>query len=89
MSKYVTGLSRFDRTLLASIAILLALIATELWCLSPEMIPAVAAQIPDTAFQRRQVVEEMRQTNRLLADIHRQLSTKVMKVQLVNPDKGE
>lgn len=80
---------RFLRGILVTIAILLAVIAVALWDRRPSMLPTAQAQIPDTAKQRQQVVEESRRTNQLLSQILTHLRTKPVKVQIEATDERE
>ena len=78
---------RSIRILLTVIAVLLSVIALELWQMSPSMLPAVHAQIPDSGMQRNQQIEECRRTNALLSDILEHLRTKAIKVEMQRTDK--
>lgn len=90
----MNNMNRTDRTtriFQAAVVTLLALIASALWDSRPSMLPQAVAQIPDTAMQRKQMVDEQKATNELLARILRHLETKPIKVQTVGTDenKGE
>jgi hypothetical protein len=84
-SSHEFRLDRFTRGLLAVIAVLLAVIAVELWQGRPSMLPTAMAQIPDSGAQRYQMIDEAVKTNKFLADILDHLRTKSIKVQ----DVGE
>jgi hypothetical protein len=74
-------MDRYTRTVLTVIAGLLTVIAVELAYHAPSSTPRAEAQIPDTALQRKQVVDESRETNRLLSAILEHLRTKPIKVE--------
>lgn len=81
------GTGRAIRILLTVIVVLLAIIALELWHVSPNMMPAAQAQIPDSGLQRNKMLDESRQTNALLSDILEHLRTKAVKVEMQRTDK--
>lgn len=91
MNKVEFTLDRLTRYLLIAIAMLLAVIAVELWSGRPSMLPAARAQIPDSGSQRFALLEEARRTNDLLSQILDHLRTKPMKVRMEgtdDPDKA-
>ncbi|GMU32913.1 MAG: hypothetical protein HS101_04030 [Planctomycetia bacterium] len=73
-------LDRFTRGILCALTVLLTIIAIELWVGRPDGVPTARAQIPDTALQRREIVEETRRTNVLLGQILEHLKTKPVQV---------
>lgn len=77
---------RFTRTLLASIAALLAVIALQLWAGLPGGRAAVA-QIPDAGRQRFDQIAEARRTNELLSEIAEHLKKGTLKVEWASADK--
>lgn len=87
MERQVISLDRFTGFLLTTIAGLLAVVAVELWVGLGES-GRVQAQIPDTALQRKQIVDEARQTNELLQKILDHLRTGSVKVKLESADKA-
>jgi len=89
MDRRVFTLDRWTRRLLCVIAVLLAVIAVELWQGRPSMLPRAEAQIPDTALQRENIVREARKTNALLAQILEHLRSKPIKVEMDGTDGGD
>lgn len=73
-------LDRFTRGILCALTVLLTIIAIELWVGRPDSVMTAQAQIPDTALQRREIVEETRRTNALLEQILEHLKTKPVQV---------
>jgi len=83
MSEQVTTTmtpDRFTRGILCALTVLLTIIAIELWVGRPDSVMTAQAQIPDTALQRREIVEETRRTNALLEQILEHLKTKPVQV---------
>lgn len=87
MSRECVMLDRYSRGVLTLLTILAGVIAVELWSLSPNALAPAAAQIPDTAQQRKQIVDEARKTNATLMEILTHLREKSIKVQLAAPEK--
>ncbi len=87
MCEQKTDPARSTRILLTVIAVLLAIIALELWHAGPGMTPAASAQIPDSGLQRVNLIDEARRTNALLSDILEHLRTKPVKVEMQRTDK--
>lgn len=81
-------LDRFTRGTLAVIAMLLVVIAVELWGTQPSSLPTAQAQIPDSGRQRMEMIDEARRTNDLLAEILGHLRTKPVKVQMESTDSS-
>jgi len=79
---------RSTRALLVVLTGLLAVIAVELWAFRPHAENTAHAQIPDTALQRRNIVEESRRTNQLLEQILEHLRTKPIKITIDHTDKS-
>ena len=80
---------RRTQLLLSCIAAVLAIIAIELSDRLPlPRSSAAVAQIPDTARQRQDIVNEARRTNELLAQILDHLRGKPIKVVVESPDKA-
>jgi hypothetical protein len=71
---------RFTRGILSALTALLTIIAIELWAGRPDGVSTAQAQIPDTALQRREIVEETRRSNALLEQILEHLKTKPVQV---------
>ena len=67
----MTDLSNHRRTrgVLTVIAVLLGVIAIELWHLAPPLLSDARAQIPDSGKQRQDLVREVQTTNQLLKQI--------------------
>jgi hypothetical protein len=80
-------MDRTTRVFQGAVVCLLALIAVALWDWRPNMLPQAVAQIPDTALQRKQLIDEQKVTNELLARILRHLESKPIKVQTVGTDE--
>lgn len=86
-------LDRYTRLLLTALVVLLTIIAFELWAGRPSDLPAAHAQIPDTALQRKQILDEGQRTNELLEQILKHLQTKPIQVRIAaderdNPRSG-
>ena len=79
-------LDKYTRVLLTVIAVLLSVIAVELAFERGPALPAAQAQIPDTGKQRMMIVEETKQSNRLLSAILEHLRTKTVKVEMKPTD---
>lgn len=77
---------KYTRVMLTIIAVLLTVIAVELADRGTPGLPTAQAQIPDTGRQRQQLVEESRQSNRLLSAILEHLQTKTVKVEVKQTD---
>ncbi len=71
-----------------AVVILLGLIAAALWDGRPSLLPQAAAQIPDTALQRKQMIDEQRVTNELLARILKHLETRPIKTRAMSADEN-
>lgn len=89
MDDRVFTLDKWTRRILGVIAVLLAVIAVELWQARPSMLPRAEAQIPDTALQRANIVREARKTNALLSKILEHLRTQPVKVTVAAADGGD
>ncbi len=89
MAMRVFTLDRWTQRILYVIAVLLAVIAVELWQARPSMLPRAAAQIPDTALQRENIVREAKRTNTLLTQILEHLRSKPIKVEMRGTDGGD
>lgn len=76
----IVTLDRFTRGILCALTALLTIIAIELWVGRPDSVMRAQAQIPDTALQRREIVEETRRSNALLEQILEHLKTKPVQV---------
>lgn len=66
----------------------LALTCLKAWTGSGELNPIASAQIPDSGLQRKQLLEEVRITNQLLAQILNALKTHTIKVQIQGTDNN-
>ena len=80
-------LDRYTRGLLTALVVLLTIISLELWASMPGAVSMAHAQIPDTALQRQQIVQETQKTNDLLQGILDQLKTGTVKVRIETADK--
>jgi hypothetical protein len=80
-------LDRFTRGILCALTALLTIIAVELWAGRPDSVPNAQAQIPDTALQRREIVEETRRSNALLEQILEHLKTKPVQVTIKTDER--
>ena len=88
-AKHEITLDRYTRCLLTAIAILLTVVAVELWMGCPSMVESAVAQVPDSGLQRKVLNEKVRKTNRLLEQILQHLQTKPVKVEVLDPDKRD
>ncbi|MFO0973504.1 MAG: hypothetical protein U1A27_08715 [Phycisphaerae bacterium] len=88
MSDVTLRLDRYSRAVLTTLTVLAGVLAVELWNQAPGLCAPAAAQIPDTAMQRKQLIDEARRTNELLAAILDHLRDKPVKVVAATPDKG-
>ena len=75
--------SRFLRTLWIGIV---ALTCLRVWLGPEQTSPAAMAQIPDSALQRKNMVDELRQMNRTLQEIQQTLKTGTLKVRVEGAD---
>ncbi len=89
MDDRVFTLDKCTRRVLCVIAVLLAVVAVELWQASPSMLPRAEAQLPDSALQRNNIMREARKTNALLSDILEHLRSKPIKVAVDGTDGGD
>ncbi len=67
------------------------LVATcfKVWIGSPNAIPAAEAQIPNAGNQRLQLVNEIRKSNELLAQIALTLKSQTLKVEIQGTDNNK
>ena len=79
--------ARWLRWSLSAIAVLLAVVALELSALLGPFEPRARAQIPDSGFQRQQLLDAQERTNTLLDGILQHLRTQPVKVKVVGTDK--
>ncbi len=85
-------LDRYTRVILTVLTVFCGVIAVELWERQPTALPAAEAQVPDTALQRKQLIEEARHTNDLLERIATRLEKGTIKVRMqagADREKGE
>lgn len=68
---------------------LIAATCVRVWVGPADVLPRAAAQIPDSGLQRKQMVDEIRQTNVLLEEIIHILKTQPIKVSLPSTDKSK
>lgn len=88
MNTPIVTLDRYTRLLLTALVVLLTIIAVELWVARPSGLPTAHAQIPDTALQRKQIVDEGKRTNELLEQILNHLKSKPILVRMSADEKG-
>ncbi|MCP4591186.1 MAG: hypothetical protein GY842_10600 [bacterium] len=69
------------------IAAVLTATCLRVWLAPGGALPVAEAQIPDSGLQRRQMVDEIQQTNRLLEQIQHTLQTQTIKVRVEGTDK--
>ncbi len=60
----------------------------KVWLGAPPSISVAGAQLPDSAAQRIQLLQEARKTNDLLSQIQRTLASGTIKVQIEGDDKS-
>ena len=89
MTPAIVTPDRFTRRVLCLIAIILAVIAAELWVALPAIGPKAQAQIPDSGLQRHVMIDEVQRTNRLLDRLLDHLQTKRIKVTTQADEKNE
>ncbi len=75
---------RIVRVLIAGI---LTATCVRVWLGPNELLPRALAQIPDSGLQRKQTLDEIRRTNRLLEQIQHTLQTQTIKVRVEGTDK--
>ncbi len=78
---------RWLRWLLGGIVALLAVIAIELSVLIGPVLPQAMAQLPDSAAQRKELLEAQLKTQRSIDAVLQHLRTSVVKVKVVGTDK--
>ncbi len=66
--------------------VLLGLTLCRVWVGPIGVLPAAQAQIPDSGAQRKQLIEEVRKTNRLLVQLHETLRDQIIKVRIIGAD---
>ncbi len=77
------------RTIRLLVAGVLAATCARVWLGPGEVVPRASAQIPDAGLQRRELVEEVRRTNRLLEQVLHTLRTETIQVRLEGTDNTE
>jgi len=77
----------FTRRLLVALAVLMAVLAVELWVVSPGGTAPAMAQIPNAGGQRQELVQEAKRTNQLLERIAACLESKRIKVSVGTDEK--
>ena len=76
--------SRLARLALAAFVLISCLQA---WLGPTQILPSAEAQIPDSAMQRRLLLEEARRTNQLLSEIKQILTSRTLNVRVTGADK--
>jgi len=79
--------NRRTRIFQIAVVFLLGAIAIAAWDVRPNIKSEAMAQIPDTALQRKQMIDEQRVTNELLTRILLHLETMPIKVRSVGSDE--
>ena len=69
------------------IAGVLAATCVRVWFGPEVVLPRALAQIPDSGMQRKQLIDEVKHTHRLLEQIHHTLKTQTIKVRMEGTDK--
>ncbi len=69
-----------------AIGLFLLLTCIRVWVGSEPILEPVQAQIPDSGMQRKLLLEEVRQTNRLLSNIKQLLETGTLNVRIQGAD---
>ena len=62
------------------------LTCARVWLGPAQVLPEVHAQIPDSGLQRKELLEEVRRTNQVLAEIKQVLLTQTIQVRLQGAD---
>jgi hypothetical protein len=79
-----TPLRRMVRIFIVAVV---AATCARVWLGPGVALPQAVAQIPDSGLQRKEMLDEMRRTNRWLEQIHRTLQTETIKVRMEGTDK--
>jgi len=74
------------RTVRLLVAGVLAATCARVWLDPGEVVPRASAQIPDAGLQRRELVEEVRRSNRLLEQVLHTLKSETIQVRLDGTD---
>ncbi len=82
-TRYQPRQGRFWNVALTVVVLLTCL---RVWIGPTSLIAPVRAQIPDSGMQRKQLLEEARQTNRLLTEIKQFLTTGTLNVRVEGAD---
>ena len=71
------------------ILVILFLAATcwKVWLGDPQVLSIAAAQIPDSGMQRKVLIDEIRNTNRLISQMAATMKTHTFKVRIEGTDK--
>ncbi|UCE62262.1 MAG: hypothetical protein JSU63_11220 [Phycisphaerales bacterium] len=83
-SPYRTSGSHLARLVLAAFVLISCL---RVWLGPTQIVPSAEAQIPDSAMQRRLLVEEAKRTNQLLSEIKQILTSRTLNVRVAGADK--
>ncbi|NOT00124.1 MAG: hypothetical protein HOP29_05810 [Phycisphaerales bacterium] len=68
-----------------AVAVFIAATVWKVWLPTPSL-PAAQAQIPDSGLQRQQILDEVRKTNQLLADVREFAKGHTFKVRIEGTD---
>jgi heme exporter protein D len=79
-----TPLRRWVRIFIVAVV---AATCARVWLGSGVALPQAMAQIPDSGLQRKEMLDEIRRTNRWLEQIHQTLQTETIKVRMEGTDK--
>jgi hypothetical protein len=76
----------FDRWLRLPVGLLVLATCLRVWLGPAPILPEARGQLPDTAMQRKLLLEEARQTNRLLEDVKKMLKDHTFNVRVAGAD---
>ncbi len=79
--------SQKRRLLHGGISLFVLLTCIRVWVGPEAILEQAQAQIPDSGMQRKQLLEESRQTNRILLEIKQLLKTHTINVRIQGADK--
>ena len=66
--------------------VLLGMTLCRVWVGPVGVLPTAYAQIPDSGAQRKQLIDEVRKTNRLLTQLNETLRDQIIKVRIIGAD---
>lgn len=77
------------KLLRAALVVLVVLTCLRVWTQPAQFLPEAQAQIPDAGTQRLRMLDEVRETNRLLAEILSTLREGALNVRQAGTDKNQ